>query len=278
MSEALRLQEDLQAEQARRFELEKELAAIKADRAAHPGIIAKLKAELKQSRQHAVELANKPPVIIEKPIEKVIEKPIETIIEKPIEVIKYRTKTIKADDAEVDRLRKQAAEAIRLQEDLQAEQQRRHAVEVELQQARQDRANQPAVIQELRDQIKALKDQVIEAGNKPAKVVEKPIDRVVYKDRVVEKPIDRIVYHDRVIEKPIDRVVVVKEKPEPKQDKTGPLKSQITKLKKAQAKAEAEADQCRQAAAKAQAQLAGLQSEINNLTDQLRARNVSSNQ
>lgn len=156
------------------------------------------------------------------------------------------------------------SEALRLQEDLQAEQARRFELEKELAAIKADRAAQPGIIQQLRDEIKALKAKVIEASNKPAKVIEKPIERIVYQDRVIEKP--------------IDRVVVVKEKPETKQDKTGPLKSQITKLKKAQAKAEAEADQCRQAAAKAQAQLAGLQAQVNNLTDQLRARNVSSNQ
>ena len=170
------------------------------------------------------------------------------------------------------------SEALRLQEDLQAEQARRFELEKELAAIKADRAAQPGIIQELRDQIKALKAQVIKAGNKPAKVIEKPIERIVYQDRVIEKPIERIVYQDRVIERPVERVVVVKEKAQPQPDNTGALKGQITRLKKSKAKIQADADEARQAAAKAQAQLAGLQAEVNNLTDQLRARNVSSNQ
>ena len=156
------------------------------------------------------------------------------------------------------------SEALRLQEDLQAEQARRFELEKELAKIKADRAAQPGIIQELRDQIKALKAKVIKAGNKPAKVIEKPIERIVYQDRVIEKP--------------IERVVVVKEKAQPQPDNTGALKGQITRLKKSKAKIQADADEARQAAAKAQAQLAGLQAEVNNLTDQLRARNVSSNQ
>ena len=40
------------------------------------------------------------------------------------------------------------------------------------------------------------------------KIVEKPVERIVYKDKIVEKPVERIVYQDKIIEKIVEKEVV----------------------------------------------------------------------
>ncbi|MFA5645836.1 MAG: OmpA family protein [Candidatus Ratteibacteria bacterium] len=39
------------------------------------------------------------------------------------------------------------------------------------------------------------------------KIVEKPVEKIVYRDRIVEKPVEKIVYRDRVVEKPVEKIV-----------------------------------------------------------------------
>jgi len=47
------------------------------------------------------------------------------------------------------------------------------------------------------------RDRVVE------KVVEKPVEKIVYRDRVVEKPVEKIVYRDREVEKAVEKTVYV---------------------------------------------------------------------
>lgn len=45
----------------------------------------------------------------------------------------------------------------------------------------------------------------------PASALQKPVEKIIYKDRVVEKkvevPIEKVVYKDRIVEKPIEKIV-----------------------------------------------------------------------
>ena len=259
----LRLQEDIQAEQAKRFALEAELAELKEKQRQQPQVIAELKAKLKQSRQYAVDLANRPPTVIEKPVERVVYR--DKVIEKPVEIVKYKTKQVKTDAKVIQRLEAQAAEAIKLQQDLQAEQQRRYDLESELALAQADKADHPRDIADLKAQIKQLKSDLTNARNQPAKVIEKPVERVVFRDRVKEVPGP-------------ERIIIKTEKaPSAKTEKVAPLNAKIKRLTKALDEHKLTLAELREKAAAAQATIDQQQAHINHITDQLRAKNVSSN-
>jgi hypothetical protein len=74
-----------------------------------------------------------------------------------------------------------------------------------LQQAPQQHiAAAPQVIEKI---VEKPVDRVVYKDKIVEKVIEKPIDRVIYKDKIIEKPVDRVIYKDKIIEKPVERVV-----------------------------------------------------------------------
>ena len=170
-------------------------------------------------------------------------------------------------------------ELLRLQEDIQAEQARRFALEAELAELKEKQRQQPQVIAELKAKLKKAREHAVDLANRPPAVIEKPVERVIYKDRVIEKPVERIVFRDRVKEVPgPERIIIKTEKaPSVKPENTGHLKAKITRLTKALEAHKAQVAEMRQKAAAAQATIAQQQAEINHITDQLRAKNVSSN-
>ena len=168
---------------------------------------------------------------------------------------------------------------LRLQEDIQAEQAKRFALEAELAELKEKQRQQPQVIAELKAKLKQSRQYAVDLANRPPTVIEKPVERVIYKDRVIEKPVERVVFRDRVKEVPgPERIIIKTEKaPSAKTEKVAPLNAKIKRLTKALDEHKLTLAELREKAAAAQATIDQQQAHINHITDQLRAKNVSSN-
>jgi predicted flap endonuclease-1-like 5' DNA nuclease len=146
-------------------------------------------AELSRVSKELADWRKRPPVEVEKIVDRVVEKPVDRVVEKVVEKI-----VEKPVDRVVEKLvEKQIDNPSHLASIA------RLTAEV-------------AVIAGLRHRINELENAPPKVVEKLVeKVVEKPVDRIVEKvvEKIVEKPVDRIVEKvvERVVEKPVDRVV-----------------------------------------------------------------------
>jgi predicted flap endonuclease-1-like 5' DNA nuclease len=130
-------------------------------------------AELSRVSRELADWRKRPPVEVEKIVDRVVEKPVERIVEKIVE---------KPVDRVVEKL-----------------------VEKQI-----DNPSHLASIARLTAEVAVvagLRHRINELENAPPKVVEKLVEKVV--EKIVEKPVDRVVEKvvEKIVEKPVDRVV-----------------------------------------------------------------------
>lgn len=166
---------------------------------------------------------NKPPVTVEKIVEKRVEVPVEKIVEKPVDRIvekKVEDLTrINALNLELEGLRKQLATAnnrppvtvekiVEKRVEVPIEKIIEKRIEVPVDRVVEKRVEDLTRINVLNTEIEALKQSLVAANNKPPVTVEKivekrievPVEKIV--EKRVEVPVDRIV--EKLVEKRIE--------------------------------------------------------------------------
>jgi predicted flap endonuclease-1-like 5' DNA nuclease len=144
-------------------------------------VVAAKEAELSRVSKELADWRKRPPVEVEKIVDRVVEKPVDRVVEKIVEKPVDRV-VEKLVEKQVDNPSHLASIA-------------RLTAEV-------------AVVAGLRHRITELENAPPKVVEKTVeKIVEKPVDRVVEKvvEKIVEKPVDRVV--EKIVEKPVDRVI-----------------------------------------------------------------------